>query len=389
MYAVTSWFIDQLNSTATSPKRVFKIGTSDYSARVVGWPPIKRSATELKPTNPALRLANQDGELNTFFDTAISLAQSGSNRPATLQIGFTHPTSGDELIDIYTGYLKKVSYNNQQLGITLKNNLEQLGVRKIGESNSPAIFSGELISDIAYTIITCYGGFTSADVHSSFDSWADVVSTDNIIASAQYEGIKCNEALKRLGIYTDTAIWLEGDNKFHFERFVTAGSDDVLFDNDVFTDLSVDLDNSLLVNRQWVFADYDITSQTWNINAFDETSGSVASYGLFEDVLSDENIWFTDSASALNMAQRKTTIYYEPQKRFELNTPMVGLHMQVADTIRMVDSFFAIDSSTALRITEYEFKMDNGTIKYELDGAFVLDPFYLDSDTLDGPKVLT
>jgi hypothetical protein len=67
-YDVSSWFVDQLFDNSSRPIRRYKIGTSDYSERVVKWPKFKRHSQELRDINVKIDLANEDGALNLFYD---------------------------------------------------------------------------------------------------------------------------------------------------------------------------------------------------------------------------------------------------------------------------------------------------------------------------------
>ena len=85
MLSVTSWFVDQLLERGSAPKRVFSIGGSDYSSRVVKWPSITRTSEEIRPIRIAVDLANDDGEFNTYYANAHTI-----NTSCQLKIGFEH-----------------------------------------------------------------------------------------------------------------------------------------------------------------------------------------------------------------------------------------------------------------------------------------------------------
>ena len=64
------------------------------------------------------------------------------------------------------------------------------------------------------------------------------------------------------------------------------------------------------------------------------------------------------------------------------------MYQQISDTIRIKDDFMGITSSDPWRIMEYSLNMDNGSVKYEVDGAYIMDAFILDVTSLDGSEVL-
>jgi len=364
---VTSWFVDQTRQVGSEPKRVFK--------------------------NPRVSLANADGDLNLFFENTYTLVNT-----CTLEIGFTHPTSGDELITVFTGFLKDVNYPRKECITLMKDRLLEFTQKKVGESDVPVEFTNELPSDIAWTLCTCYGELstdsaTNPDIdYDSFLEWAGIFSVDNILCDAYYDGQKVTEALTSLSKMTDSAIWVEGDGKVNFKRFTNASSFDIVLSvDDEILDLTIDVESQRLVNRQSVGFDYAQESDYWQKTVFAQNTTSVNTFGLNEETIEDESIWFNTSGSALNLAQRKVSLLSSPPKLFTLKIPLVGIYMQLGETVRLVDSFYGITSVDAWAITEYEYNMNTDQMQFVVDGAATLTPFILDVTELDSSagEVLT
>ena len=388
--SVSSWFIDQLNSASSSPKRTFSVGGSDYTSRVVKFPTVKRTAYDIRVSDVSISLANDDGHFNFFYANVYTTQKS-----ANLQMGFTHSTSGDELIPVFTGYLKKVSYSKTACSLTFQDKMWSFSERQIADEDNPVTFTGIIPSDIAWTLCTCYGGLSNiastsnADLdYDSFLAWASVFSRDNIVCTARYEEEKVKQALSNLAKMTDSAIWTEGDGKIRFKRFVEADSKDLVLSEDEIVELSIDIEDLRLINKQYVYGNYVVNSEMWGLKVYDINSSSVESYSLREDTMKDKTIWYTSSATAINMAQRQISLYSDIPRRFNIDIPLIGIYQQVADTVRITDSFLSITSDSAWRIMEWKLNMDNGSVACEIDGAAVLEPFYLDIDILDGTKVL-
>ena len=384
-YDVSSWFVDETKRIGSEPKRVFKIGTSDYSDRVNKWPTLRRTAQEIKAVNPRVPLANVDGILNHFFENSYLIPNK-----CTLEIGFTHPVSGDELITVFTGFLKNVQYPKPECVVSLKDRLWDFTEKKVGESDIPVQFSSEIPSDIAWTLCTCYGELstdsaTNPDIdYTSFQEWAGILSRDNIICDAYYDGQKITEGLGSLAKMTDSAIWVEGDGKINFKRFSNASSlDIVLTIDDEILDLTIDVVTQRLINRQSVAFNYSQESNYWQSTILYQDSTSVNTFGLNEELIEDETIWFVNSVHAMNLAQRRVAHYKDPPKLFDIKTPLVGIYRQLGETIRVVDSFYNQTSADAWAITEYNFNMNQDQVDFTVDGAATLIPFTLDISTLD------
>lgn len=392
---VTSWFVDQLTAGGSSPIRTFTMGGSDYTTRVKKWGTIKRTALEVNPPELAMSLANNDGEFNNFYADRYTMVQS-----ATLQIGFTHPTSGDEFLVVYSGYLKKIRYTGkQQLEIRLQDKFWELQERVVGTDESPVQFTDKLVSEVVWTLITCYGQFDSAtasanldinydDGGTSFLNYALQFSQDTVLISAEFRGEKVSEALSAIVPYTDSVIWHAGNGKLQFDRFTEATSLGLSLTADQLDDLQVDLDDSDLTNKNWVYGNYDVDSKGWFLTVNDESSSSVNTYGLRENVLKSPLVWYVNTASALNQAQRRSQLYSEPPRSFIADTTLVGVYRDLAETVNLVDDFLGITSADNWRIVEKHLNMDNGSVRFNLDGAVALDGFYLDITSLDGDERL-
>jgi hypothetical protein len=389
-YDVTSWFYDQCQEKSAQPKKVFMIGDSDYSDGVLKWPTFKRIANRIVASKATIRLDNADGEMNYFHERLWSMPNTCS-----VQLGFTHPTSGDELLTLFSGEIKEVKYNNAAINIHLRDRFWGLTEKKVGDSADPAIFSSQIPSDIAWTLCASYGQLSGVQSDSnphidwdSFNAWAEQFSTDSIEMEARYKGIKTAEALERLGKMTDSAIWTEGDGKLYFKRYTEPDSLDFLIDQDQFSDLEIKIDGLRPVNKAWVYGGYSPSSNYWQINVFNVDTTAVNTYGLHEEVFKDDTIWYVNSASAQNLAQRIVLKLKYPPKRFKIKTTMIGMHRQIGETVRLVDSFYAINSGTGWRYDEITVNVDTGGFTYAMNEAIAGNAFYLDYSDLDGDDLL-
>lgn len=389
MVEISDWLKSQFGNKVYSPTRKFYIGTSDYSDRVIRWPKIRRTANEVKSVKVKVPLANDDKALNHFYEQAYTLVNT-----VNVQLGDTHPTSGFEAFNLFTGYLNGVEYNKRQCVIEARDRLWDFTERKVGDSDSAINIpdSGGLVpSEIAWILCTCYGALdatqsgSNVDIdYDDFQSWAGQFSTDNVLAHGRYDGQKIAEALDDLAQYTDSAIVLEGDGKIHFHRFSEVNSNDYTWTPDEIIGLEIDVNKRRLVNKQWVYWDYSVESDYFAGKVFAQNTTSINTFDLHEYIIDKESIWYVDSVSALNIAQRKVSLLSDPPKYFELETGLDGIWRKVGETGRFVDSFYNVTSGAGWRIVEEEINLHDGTVVKQLDEATVLDAFYLDVSFLDG-----
>ena len=134
--------------------------------------------------------------------------------------------------------------------------------------------------------------------------------------------------------------------------------------------------------------DYSVEGEYWTKNITVVRTESINSYGTYEGTLADENIWFADSASAYYIANRKILYLKEPQREFDVDTTLLGLHRQLSDDVRLVDSFFNITSQSGWTVTEYKLNMKDGGVKYLLSEVAGGNAFILDYSLLDGDDLL-
>lgn len=390
-YDVTSWFIEQTLSQNPAPiVRKFLIGTSDYSDRVTKWPKFKQVWDDIKPTTLTMKLANEDGALNVLRDDKLVLRSE-----AEVQFGFTHTSSGDELITQYLGKTSRVKFARGAIDITLTDKFEQLGSRVIGSSDDPVTYAGSnyLPADIAWYAVTSYGGYSAIESTSnpdidyeSFTDWRDRFSADATYMNANLEGLKCLELVRKIGRHTLSAIYTK-EGKISFQRFTIGDANVSSLNSDNLQDLTVEFSDRDMVNRQYTYADYSVESDYWQTNVLVEDATSVNSYGPKEETEKDDNIWYVGSGGALNLGQNITQVRGEPYDKLTAMTYLHGFTRLVGETIHVKDDFMTIDS--AYRVMGREVDMDSGKTKFYLDRSQFSNEFILDTSSLNGDDVLT
>lgn len=387
-YSVTSWFVEQAALENPPVKRVLTIGGSDYTDYVLKWPTISRAWNDIRPVSVTISLINDEQTFNFFKEDKTKLRSE-----LRMKIGFTHPTSGDELITPFIGRVEKAVFREGKCEVTATDKLKQLADRVIGSSKSPVTFNNSSTPpDIAWYAITSYGGFSdirstsNPDIdYQSWLDWAAVFSADTVYMAGEFDGQRVLEALRKVGRHTQSAIFLKED-KLAFYRFTTIVADATNLNSDHIKSTQLSIEDSDMVNKQWVHAEYSPTSDYWNIACFDVKSASVNSFGLREHVERDEQIWYVNSSSALNLAQRFTRVAGQPFERLEVKTILAPLYRLIGETIQVTDEHLGV--TEGWRIMQYSLSLETGEINLQIDGTQINTPFTLDSSALDGSDVL-
>jgi len=365
------------DGTGFEPSRSFTIGTSDYTDRVTRWPKISRKSNQFKSANVKVALANTDGHFNTFYNNVYTI-------PNTCTLTCDSYT-------LYVGFLQDVQYSREKCTVTLRDRLSDLEVLKIGDSNNVISFAPQIPSDIAWTLCTCYGGLDSTTSSSNtdidytmFSLWAETFSSDSVTVEANYDGQKITKALESLAKMTDSDIWISRDGKLKFKSRFDVASNDTTVDEPYVIDMSINIDQDRLTNKQYVYGAYSSDNSDWSLVKFSQDQASINSYGLHESIIKDEHVWYQSSVYAGVIADKMILQFKNPVKEYTVRTPFTHINTTLSDRVRLVDSFFSIDSAEAWRVVAEKIDMDNGEIEFELDGAQSFEPFYLDVSNLDG-----
>lgn len=300
----------------------------------------------------------------------------------------------DEMISAFFGTTEKVEYQSGLLGITMSDKLKQLAERVVGFSNSPAVFSSStlLLSDIAWTVCTCYGGYSSVQSTSNTDidytswlAWAAAFSADTVIVRAKFDGQKVIECLRKMATLSQSAIFL-ANNKLTFNRYTTVNTNISSLDDRHILNLSLLIDDADIVNKQWVYADYRPESQYFTTVVFAASTPSINSFGTREQIAQDESIWYVSSANALNMAQRIISTTALPYDRIKVETPLVPAHLLIGETVVVVDAQLGV--TEGWRIMGSAIDTDTGLMSFDINNSQVNTPFILDISSLDGTDLL-
>jgi hypothetical protein len=390
MFNVSSSFQYNLDQPLSQPVRLFLIGTSDYSDRVTKWPKISRSTGEIKSISINIPLANTDGIFNTFYNQSYEMETECS-----VKLGF----GSTEYLTLYKGGMYGVRYPDEgTCEIKLRDKFWNMKNITIGTRDEPVVFSGSLLSDITWTLCTCYGGLSGIQSSANpdiyypyFQTWAAQFSYSDILCSARYAGIKWSDAIKSIAEYTDSLVWVDSENRIAWQRWeATPGSLDPLIIQSKIKSIGIDVENTTLCNELSVDFNYSVTSDYWIDRVTAVYTDSVNSYGEYKGLLQDETVWYISSASALNVAYRKAIISQFPPVQLTLGSTFVSLERDISDTIRMTNSFYNITSADRWRITGVDYNLQDGAIDLICDKALAYsgNAFMLDSSLLDGPDIL-
>ena len=298
-----------------------------------------------------------------------------------------------ESIDLFAGTVRGVKYEDGRCTLTIADKFEGLSNRQVGTPDEPAEYVGSnyLPSDIAWWAVTSFGGYDTTQTSSNsdidyvdFQAWAAVFSGDGVFMRGRFDGQKCTEVLRKIARQTHSAIFIK-NNRLSFHRFSLADAavSSVGVEN---SRLSLEFNIADVINRQYVAGGYDQDSGH-QFTISQQSTGSVNSFGLHENLIEDNALWFVDSSSALNLAQRSLLANAEPDDKLTIESNLGLVFRVIGETVAVTDPFFSIADS--YRILQQDIDLNTGKITVQADRTQTVIPFTLDSSNLDGPHRLT
>lgn len=385
-YTVSSAFVDAISAKHVGNlRRRFIVGSTDYSDYVVKWPKFKRSWNDVKPGDLQIKLNNAEKVFNFFREDTTTLRAT-----CAVQVGI-----GSEYITLFSGQSNRVLYSDEALTLNITDKFKQLAERIAGTDENPVDYTGSsyFVHDLIWYLCTSHGGLSAVASTSNADidyaSWSDlaaVFSADSVRAKAYFKGRKVNEYLRDIADLTETSIYIK-NNRISFHRFNLMDEALIEFTQDEQFEFELEVRDSDIINKQWVFFDYSVASDYFTKAAYSQATDSVNSYGRREEATKNKNVWYVTSASALNLAQRKTRAYKYPFDRVSVKVPLVGAIYQVGDSCVVTDNH--LEMSNNFRIMSSEVDLHEGTARFEVDQSQAASGFRLDSSALDGSDVLS
>ena len=202
---------------------------------------------------------------------------------------------------------------------------------------------------------------------------------------ANFEGATVINAIENLQKLTDSTIYVEGDNKLYFNRWTGVASDTITV-TDSFVNGVVDqkINGNDILNSVTIQTSYNPSSDTWGGQITFQNTESVNSYGLSELVYDDETIWFVNSQSVINQAERIVFRRSQPNTTLKFKTPLTFLDAQLGDEILFTTQVY---SYNARPFTLQGYKIQTGKksgMTLELDEGFSRGGSRLNGFILDG-----
>jgi len=306
-----------------------------------------------------------------------------------------YPSNAEDMVNIFDGTIRDANYSRGKLKLQAKDKFRFLSEHIVGTGETPIAVDSITPSWLAFTLCSCYGGMdaTSSTANpdidwSSVDSWNSYNESNVVHVKTDLRGMKVTEALKRIGRMTRTAIYIEND-KVTFRRWTNVATQITTLNNNNMLDVNLSVNDENLVNKQWIFGDWDEASNFYQLTLFDEDTASQNSFGLHEKIIKDKAIFYTSSAAALDTAQRIVANEAEPIDRVKVTSFPSVINMQIGESISINDPLLEVAGT--FRIMGSKIDMNKDRVSLDLDNSQLIlgNPFILDTSSLGGTDILS
>jgi len=346
-HELTPFFLNQQQSTnPQSIVRQFTFNNSVFTDRVVKFPAISRAYKDVvgKPFNITMENASQ--LLTDIVQNRTKFRQEGE-----ISFGYQYNPAFADFGCIGKGFLINANYGDSTVQLNFKNQMDilsQVFVSTDTTSQQGASFlnSNWNPADLTFDILTgnSYGGnlnstanATNPDIdYESWVDWKNTLGSESIVVQGFFPyGTNYVQALQGIAEVTDSAIYVEANNKVYFRRnlvgsnsfsAVVSGSDIISF--------QAKGDAYDMCNRYTIPVSFTVTSNQISgpkSTVTRDNTSSINSYGVIRKQPTSNLIWYVDVAGAANLGDRIVFRRKEPEVALEIKTPIKYLQQQLGD----------------------------------------------------------
>ena len=346
-HELTPFFLDQ--QASTNPRSIvkqFTFNNSVFSDRVVRFPQVKRAYADVVGKPFSITLENASQLMNDIIQNRTNFRKDGE-----VAFGYQFNPSFADFGCVGKGFLINADYTDSTVTLNYKNQMDilsQVFVSTDTTSQQGASFVGSNYNpaDLTFTILTAnsYGagldGTTStANTDIEYTSWVDwknTLGSESIVVQGFFPyGTNYVQALQGIAELTDSAIYVEANNKIYFRRNLvgTNSFSAVLSGSDIISFIAKG-DAYDMCNRYTVPVSFAVQSNAIigpKSTVTRDNTASINSYEVIRKQPTSNLIWYVDTAGAANLGDRIVFRRKEPELALEVKTPLKYMQQQLGD----------------------------------------------------------
>jgi len=380
-HELTPFFLEkQAQTNPSSIVRQFTFNNSIFTDRVTQFPSISRTYKDVVAQSFTINVENASQLFNEILQDRTKFRQEGE-----VNYGYQFNSSHIDFACIGKGKLTNADYEEGEATLTFKNQMEllseqristdvtsQQGVSYVGSEWNPADLTFDILTTNSYGAnLDNTQSTANTDIHwESFTNWKNSLGSESIVVNGffPYETNYVN-ALQSIAEITDSAIYVEANNQIYFIRNITGveSFSATVVDSDIINIRTMG-DAFDMCNEYTVPVSFTVTSNAvtgFNNTISFENTASVNSFGKISKQPTTKFIWYVNSASALNLAQRIVQRRREPEVAITITTPIKYLQQQLGDLIYISHDALGIQDQPYTLIGE-KINLEEQTIEMDL-----------------------
>lgn len=352
----------------------------DKTNKVETWSPVTRQADVITSGNITLSVENSDRSWN---DILANPQNHLFGAEGEIQIGYT----AIGFMSLFKGRLELPNFKNKEtVGLSFRDRISYFTKRKIGSKENPADYysassytvfgnddwsAGRNPAHLVWHILTVWGGLDVTEGAGNTDiDWAkfveyrDTFTAMGWLFQAEFKGETIASALKELGELTLSTFFSEADGKIVCRHWLGQDTASVQsYSSSKWKELPTDKTDRLdIINRYVVYYSAGQPSDPWTDNIVREDAASKANYGTLEKIFDSRKIWYYDSPSAIDFAERSLTDTKDPLEEVEFESLLLAYRQQLWDALKLTETFYGW-TDQAFRIEKLSYNIKEGTIR--------------------------
>ena len=403
-HELTPFFLEQQASTnPRSIVRQFTFNNSDFSDRVIKFPRVKRAYKDVVGKPFSITLENASQLMNDIVQNRTNFRSQGE-----ITYGYKFNPSFTDFGCIGKGFLINADYDKSTVRLGFKNQMDilsQVFVSTDTTSQQGASFVGSNYNpaDLTFTILTAnsYGagldGTTStANTDIQYESWVDwknTLGSESIVVQGFFPyGTNYVEALQGIAELTDSAIYVEANNKIYFRRNLvgTNSFSAVVSASDIIS-FQAKGDAYDMCNRYTVPVSFAVQSNAIigpKSTVTRDNTASINSYEVIRKQPTSNLIWYVDTAGAANLGDRIVFRRKEPEVALSIKTPIKYLQQQLGDIIFVnIDEIELFDQPYTLIAEDIDIEKNEQTLELSVGHGIAI--ANISAFELDDPDIGT
>lgn len=395
MRTVTAGFRTQMARQRLDVSRRFIYNAVDRSSYPKNYGTITLDATKIVSGKFSIDLINSDQLWSNMFllPNLANLRQT-----ATVELGL-QVSGATEWVTFFTGILDEDHFIRDYANCSIRDKMMLMLEKKVGSTEVPVDYwsgfhpgtGGYNPADLVWDLLVTHGqmsniaGVANPDIdYALWQNWHTDLAAVSLEIVANLTGETIAHVLSKIAKLTNSVIFVRGDGKFVFFRYVPPLAVYLTFDDNNTHLQEVKHTFDYLVND--VFCEWGYTpGGAWNVGGPENTFNNQSKTDYWEVITREEDIaiWHRTQASAKEFCNRQIDRYKDPLEVCYFESGVMGYLSEPGDLIYLTFNFFSY-SAALFEVRRVDFNLNTGKVRIEAVntltwsmGAFILDDLVL------------